>query len=350
MPTVIETTNELGADLADWAGDDDRRTAVAATVRALAAAGIRIADLVARGDLDGPLSEVVGATPEGDAQKRIDVLTDDVVTEELRRSPVAVIGSEERDDPVVLDPTAPLAVAIDPLDGSGNVEVGAPIGTIFSVLPATADAVDTFTQPGERQLAAGYVLFGAATTLVMTVRDGTDVYVLDRERGEFVRTVRAVRMPQTAKVFAVNVSNRRHWPDAVQAYVDDLLDGSEGPRGRDYNMRWLAAVVAEVHRIVLQGGIYLYPGDARPGYEEGRLRLVYEANPIALLMEEAGGAATDGRTRILELVPRELHQRTPLVFGSVDKVELVARYLDGEPFRGERSPLFGARGLFRPRG
>jgi fructose-1,6-bisphosphatase I len=259
--------------------------------------------------------------------------------------------SEELDEVAVLNPGAPLLLAIDPLDGSSNIDANVSIGTIFSVLPAPPDCpvptLSGFLQPGVRQLAAGYALYGPHTAFVITVGSGTHMFTLDRARGQFRLTAASVRVPPKTREFAINASNHRHWDEPIRIYVDDCLKGTEGPRGENFNMRWIASMVAEAHRVLARGGIYLYPGDVREGYERGRLRLIYEASPIAWLIEQAGGAASTGTERILEILPAAIHQRVPLIFGSRDEVARLDRYhLDPYPI-GERSPLFGRRGLFR---
>jgi fructose-1,6-bisphosphatase I len=204
-----------------------------------------------------------------------------------------------------------------------------------------------FLAPGTQQLAAGFVLYGPHTALVLTLGEGVRIFTLDRDAGVFVLTQDAVRIPPGRREYAINASNGRHWPLAIRAFVEECIAGAEGPRGVDYNTRWLGAVVAEAYRILVHGGIYLYPGDARPGYRRGRLRLLYEANPIAFLMEQAGGTATDGYGRILDLVPSDVHEHVPLIFGSPDKVERVMElYAASVPQAGQR-PLFAARGLFK---
>jgi fructose-1,6-bisphosphatase I len=244
-----------------------------------------------------------------------------------------------------------LLVAIDPLDGSSNIDANVSIGTIFSVLPAPtgASSIDAraFLQPGTNQLAAGYALYGPQTMLVLTLGAGTHVFTLDRTRDTFRLTAAHLSIPPVTREFAINASNQRHWDEPIRIYVDDCLRGAEGPRGQDFNMRWIASMVAEAHRVLTRGGIYLYPADGRYGYSRGRLRLLYEASPIASLIEQAGGAASTGHGRILELEPRSLHERVPLLFGSREEVARLDRYhLDPHPI-GERSPLFGRRGLFR---
>ena len=252
--------------------------------------------------------------------------------------------------PVELDPHAPLIVALDPLDGSSNIETNVSIGTIFSLLPTPPGGgaePAAFLRRGHDQVAAGYVLYGPQTALVLTVGAGTDIFTLDPASGAFVLTNPQVQVPPVSDEFAVNASNARHWSGEVRRWFDDCIAGAEGPRGRNFNMRWIASMVAEAHRILVRGGVYVYPGDAREGYRSGRLRLVYEANPIAMLMEQAGGGASTGRERILDRVPRMLHERVPLIFGSREEVARIERHhIEPHP-NGEQSPLFGRRGLFR---
>jgi fructose-1,6-bisphosphatase I len=341
----------LGRYLEDWAADEAERGAVAETVRAIAGAAARVSDLIALGPLAGALGAVVGDNADGDEQKELDVRANDLFIDALRRAPVAVLASEENETALVLADGAPLAVALDPLDGSSNIDTNVSVGTIFSILArATAEAgaaESAILQPGANQLAAGMVVYGPQTALVLTVGRGTDIFTFDRRSGDFALTRAGVRIPEGRREYAINASNYRHWDPALRAYIDDCVSGADGPRGENFNMRWVASLVAEAFRIFARGGVFLYPGDARPGYQSGRLRLVYEANPIAFLVEQAHGAATDGEHRILDIRPRELHQRVPLVFGSRDKVEVVARYHAGAETIGERSPLFGRRGLFR---
>ncbi|RAI45530.1 class 1 fructose-bisphosphatase [Rhodoplanes roseus] len=340
----------LDGFLGRWAGADPARDAVRTTLLALTDATMAIAAVVAEGPLAGELSAVRGTGADGyDEQKELDVRADRLLYDALKGAPVAAYASEEAELPVAVTPGAPLLVAVDPLDGSSNIDTDVTIGTIFSVLPAP-DGVDpvseaAFFQKGRAQLAAGYVVYGPHTALVLSVGDGTAHFVLDRIAGAYRLIENRVTIPAAAKEFAINMSNHRHWDDRLRLYVDDLLQGKDGPREVDYNMRWIASMVAEAHRIIIRGGIYLYPADTRAGYTQGRLRLVYEAFPIALLMEQAGAAATDGRTPILDLVPEKLHQRVPLIFGSREKVDRVSNYLTGPGEIAERSPLFGKRGL-----
>jgi fructose-1,6-bisphosphatase I len=318
-------------------------TAVGQTVLALAHAGRKIAKILARGRLAGDLSALVGDSRDGDGQKALDVLTHDIIRQALEASPVALFASEEADKPELLDATAKLVVAVDPLDGSSNIDTLAPVGTIFSILPNLGD--HPFLQPGRNQLAAGFLIYGPQTAMVLSLGQSTDVFTLDPDSGAFIKTRRAAKVPATTHEYAINGSNMRHWDPEIRGYVNELLQGRDGPRGEDFNTRWLASMVADAYRILVRGGVYLYPGDARRGYRHGRLRLVYEANPIAMLMECAGGAATDGRGPILDLVPTEIHQRCPLVFGATEEVRRVAHAYAHQA--SDEMPLFKKRSLFR---
>lgn len=339
---------ELDRYLGSWASDVPSRSAIAHTVSAIAATVKDIAALVGRGPLAEGLHAVVGGNADGDPQQALDLLAHDMFVDALRHTPVAVLASEESEDVLPLTEGAPLAVAIDPLDGSSNIDTNVSIGSIFAILPAPARGCeDAFLRPGREQCAAGFVVYGPQTTLVLTVGEGSHVFTLDRERSVFVLTRRNVQIPIGRFEYAINASNYRHWEEPVRAYIDDCISGTDGPRESEFNMRWIASLVAEAFRIFARGGIFLYPRDQRPGYQNGRLRLIYEANPIAFVTEQAGGAATNGETRILDIAPRRLHQRVPLVFGALDKVERVRRYHTDPPSIGERSPLFGSRGLFR---
>jgi fructose-1,6-bisphosphatase I len=323
--------------------------AVCQTIHAIAAAGRQISRILARGPLAGNLGTLVGASIDGDGQKALDAMTHAILRESLSRAPVAVFASEEADEPEVLDPHAPLAVAVDPLDGSSNIDTLAPIGTIFSIMPGGAHINDDpsapFLQAGRNQLAAGFLIYGPQTALVLTLGAGTRIFTLDPDSGAFIATRGEIQIPHTTREYAINGSNLRHWDPEIRNYIMELKKGHNGPRGEDFNTRWLASMVGDAFRILVRGGIYLYPADQRKGYRSGRLRLIYEANPIAMIMEQAGAAATDGRVSILDIVPTAIHQRCPLVFGSADEVMRVAdAYSSGET---SASPLFKTRSLFR---
>ena len=338
----------LDVFLARWQEGAPGRAAIAATLAALAQATVKIAALVRLGPLAGALgAETGGANSDGDAQKKLDVMANDAILQALQQAPVAWFASEEEDEILTLTPGGAAAVAADPLDGSSNIDSNTSIGTIFSVYPASAaGATASFFRPGAEQVAAGYAIYGPHTALVLTLGEGVVSFVLDPS-GCYRRTDARIAIPATTREYAINASNYRYWREPVRAFVDDLIAGAEGPRGKDFNMRWLASLVGETHRIMLRGGVFLYPADKRPGYARGRLRLLYEAAPIAFLVEQAGGGATDGQTRILDRIPRELHERTPLVFGSADKVARVTRHHTDSSDQRARAPLFGDRGLFR---
>lgn len=345
-PTLDAFLNSYGR------GQGARHEAIAATVRKLAEAAVKVRHTVSHGALGAAFAGTRGSTnAAGDDQKDLDVFADDIFLDAMRHAPVALYASEELEQPVLLDQAAPLAVAIDPLDGSSSIDVNMSIGTIFSLLPASgapdADPAAAFLQAGANQLGAGFFIYGPQLALVLSLGSGTHVFVFSARLGAFIQAHESRMLPARTQEFAVNASNYRHWDEAVRLYVDDCLKGSEGPRDKDFNMRWLACLAAECYRILIRGGVVLYPGDRRRGYHQGRLRLVYEANPIAFLIEQAGGAATDTVSRILDIEPEHLHQRTPLVFGSAREVERIGRYHTAPSAIGERAPLFGNRGLFR---
>lgn len=340
---------DLGTVLNLWAAGNPGRSDVADTVMRLSEACCRIADLIGRGPLAGALGAETGEQTGVDPQKVIDVRANDLIVEALKGAPVATLGSEELEWPLPINPGAPLAVAADPIDGSSNTDANTTIGTIFTVLPTRCQGVDgsSFLEPGTRQLAAGFTVYGPFTSLVLTVGSGTQIFTLDPATGRFLLTSAKVEIPTHTREYAINASNYRHWDEAIRTYVDDCLRGLSGPRGKNFNMRWTASPVADIYRILTRGGIFLYPSDLRESYSMGRLRLVYEANPLGWIIEQAGGAASSGHERILDIVPGSLHQRTPFIAGSRTEVEYVVRLHQDPHGLGERSPLFGRRGLFR---
>ena len=334
----------------EWpAQQNPMRAATVVVVEALAGAAIELARTIAAGSIAGIGGESGGINPDGDRQRTIDIVADRLMREALRTAPVAAVLSEEAELPETFDADAPLCVAIDPLDGSANLENNISIGTIFSIRPKAHDALSTFFEPGTAQCAAGCFIYGPQTILVLALDQCVDCFTLDPRTNEFVLTGRDLQVPPDTPEFAINASNRRHWSGAVRSYVDQCLAGANGERGQDFNMRWIGSLVAEAYRILLRGGVFLYPADERQGYRDGRLRLLYEAHPIALIMEWAGGAASNGRSRILELSARTLHQRVPLIMGSARAVRDVdALHLTVEPlFESGDAPLFARRGLFR---
>jgi fructose-1,6-bisphosphatase I len=339
------TAPRLGTVLAGWAATGAREAGALDAILAIADVCARLQARIAAGALIANHGEVIGESQDGDGQKALDHWADVALVEALRSAGVGAVASEERAEAIVCGATNGVVVALDPLDGSSNIAVNGPIGTIFSILADIGPA--SFLQPGSAQLAAGYVIFGAQCMMALTIGNGTQLYILDPAERCFRLIEIDVQIPPRTDEYAINGSNYRHWGAAVRAYVDDCIAGADGPRGCDTNTRWVAAVAADAHRILVRGGVYLYPRDSRAGYGQGRLRLVYEANPIAFLIEQAGGKAFDGRTRILDLVPTDIHQRTGLIFGSADEVDRIARYKSDPNLVVTRAPLFHRRGLFK---
>ena len=339
----------LSAYLSDWALGVTTRLGVARTVEALAETSIDMAELASKGALGGKLGRVTARAGEFDEQKEIDVVANDAIIAAAKKAPVAAVASEELPLPVMLDENAPLLLATDPLDGSSNVDANVSFGMIFSILPrhpsSTGEAA--FLRPGSHQLAAGFIVYGPQTVLVLTVGNGTNIFTLDRPERRYLLTHPKIAIPPACAEYAINASNARHWDEPIRIYVHDCENGAGGPRGQDFNMRWTGSPVADIYRILSRGGIYLYPGDSRKGFHQGRIRLIYEANPMAWIIEQAGGRATTGQDRVLDIVPASLHQKTPLICGSREEVDRVARLYTGLDFKSERSALFGRRGLFR---
>jgi fructose-1,6-bisphosphatase I len=293
-----------------------------------------ISQAVNKGALGGVLGTAGSENVQGEVQKKLDIIANEVLIEANEwGGHLAGMASEEMDAIYVVPnryPKGEYLLLFDPLDGSSNIDVNVSIGTIFSVLKMPEDdrGVDEgdFMQAGNRQVAAGYCVYGPQTTLVLTVGDGVAMFTLDREQGSFVLTEEKVTIPADTKEFAINMSNMRHWDAPVKRYVDECLAGTEGPRGKDFNMRWIASMVADVHRILTRGGIFMYPWDKREPHKPGKLRLMYEANPMSWLIEQAGGAATNGHQRILDIPPKQLHERVSVILGSKNEVERVTRY------------------------
>ncbi len=294
----------------------------------------RIAISVNKGALGDVLGTADSENVQGEVQKKLDIIANEVLIEANEwGGALAAMASEEMDSIHVVPnryPQGEYLLLFDPLDGSSNIDVNVSIGTIFSVLRKLSDHESIgerdFLQPGTRQAAAGYCVYGPQTVLVLTVGAGVAMFTLDREQGSWVLTEENVRIPEDTKEFAVNMSNMRHWDEPMKRYIDECLQGVEGPRGKDFNMRWIASMVADVHRILSRGGVFLYPWDKRDPSKPGKLRLMYEASPMAFLVEQAGGAATDARRRILELTPTTLHERVSVVLGSKNEVERVTKY------------------------
>jgi fructose-1,6-bisphosphatase I len=289
---------------------------------------------VNKGALGGVLGSAGSANVQGEVQKKLDIIANDVLIEANEwGGHLAAMASEEMDTIHAVPnryPQGEYLLLFDPLDGSSNIDVNVSIGTIFSVLKkadtSTTVRESDFLQAGTQQVAAGYCVYGPQTTLVLTVGDGVAMFTLDREQGSFVLTQEDVQIPEDTQEFAINMSNMRHWAAPVQRYVDECLQGKDGPRGKDFNMRWVASMVADVHRILTRGGIFLYPWDKREPGKAGKLRLMYEANPMSWLVEQAGGASSNGSARILDIEPAQLHQRVSVILGSRHEVERAVRY------------------------
>jgi len=303
-------------------------------IEVVARACKRIGNAVSKGALGEVLGGAGSENIQGEAQKKLDVIANEVLVEANEwGGHLAAIVSEEMDVPHRIPsdyPRGQFLLLMDPLDGSSNIDVNVSIGTIFSVLrcPQGMEPEEAaFLQPGSRQVAAGFAVYGPQTQLVLTVGSGVAAFTLDRELGSFVMTAPSITMPADTAEFAINMSNMRNWEPPVKRYIDECLAGKTGPRGKDFNMRWVASMVADVFRILSRGGIFLYPKDAK--HTSGRLRLMYEANPMAFIVEQAGGAATDGRQRILDIQPSALHQRVGVVLGAKNEVERVTAYHQG---------------------
>ena len=293
-----------------------------------------ISHAVGKGALGDVLGSAHSENVQGEVQKKLDVISNEILLEANEwGGHLAAMASEEMEEIHPIPNRYPMGeymLLFDPLDGSSNIDVNVSIGTIFSVLKApegmVTPAEKDFLQPGTQQVAAGYAVYGPQTVLVLTTGNGVNCFTLDREMGSWVLTQQNIHIPAETKEFAINASNARHWYPPVKRYVDELLAGKTGPRGKDYNMRWIASMVADVHRILNRGGIFMYPADAREPGKAGKLRLMYEANPMAFIIEQAGGAATNGIQRIMEIQPEQLHQRVAVFLGSKTEVEQVTRY------------------------
>ena len=303
-------------------------------IEVVARACKRIAISVNKGALGDVLGSAGSENVQGEVQKKLDVIANEVLVEANEwGGHLAAMASEEMDSIHIVPnryPQGEHLLLFDPLDGSSNIDVNVSIGTIFSVLRKVSHtrgiSEEDFLQPGRQQAAAGYCVYGPQTTLVLTVGDGVAMFTLDREQGSWVLTQDNVQIPADTKEFAINMSNMRHWAPPVRRYIDDCLAGREGPRGKDFNMRWVASMVADVHRILTRGGVFMYPWDQREPDKPGKLRLMYEANPMAFLVEQAGGAATNGTQRIMTIAPTRLHERVSVILGSRNEVDLVTAY------------------------
>ena len=282
-----------------------------------------------KGALAGILGSAGNENIQGETQKKLDVISNDYLIDALKVHPqVGGLASEELDDFTPAQENGKYLVLFDPLDGSSNIDINMCVGTIFSILPAknTVTQAADFMQAGTQQVAAGYVLYGPSTMMALTVGAGVVLFTFDPESQEFLVTADNIQVDVDTKEYAINASNQRHWEAPVKRYIDELLAGKTGPREKDFNMRWVACMVGDIHRILCRSGIFMYPYDLKDPKKAGRLRLMYEANPMSMLMEQAGGAATTGRVRILDIEPTDLHQRVPVIIGSKNEVDLVSSY------------------------
>jgi fructose-1,6-bisphosphatase I len=300
----------------------------------------KIADAINRGALDGTMGSLASENIQGEVQKALDVICNEIFLEtNQQRGLIVGMASEEMEDRYIIPKKfradfkagqARYLMLFDPLDGSSNVNLNMTVGTIFSVLRCPEDvtdpALEDFLQPGMQQVCAGYVLYGTSIMLVFSTGQGVNGFTLDAAANEFILTHPDMRIPEDTQEFAVNMSNYRFWEEPMQRYVDELLQGREGVRGKDFNMRWVGSMVAEVHRLLIRGGIYMYPLDEKTKKQGGRLRLMYEANPLGFIVEQAGGKASTGRTRILDVKPLGLHQRVPVILGAKNEVERLVGY------------------------
>ena len=345
-----------------------RNAGLSALLIDVAAAIKSISATLTKGALGGNYGSAQSLNTHGEEQKKLDVATNEIFVQQCEWDGLlAAMASEEMDTVYAIPPGYPRGdylLAFDPLDGSSNIDINGVVGSIFSVLrngdgggdgkgAAAQGAVGeaAFLRPGCEQVAAGYAVYGPSTMLVLSVGNGTHGFTLEREIGNFVLTHSNIRIPEDTVEFAINASNERFWEPPVRRYVQECKDGRSGCRASDFNMRWIASMVAEVHRILMRGGVFMYPRDSKTPAMEGRLRLLYEANPMSFLVEQAGGLSITGRERILDVVPRALHGRVPVILGSKNEVERIGRY-HGEYDRGEdqpfTSPLFSRRSLFLP--
>ena len=288
-----------------------------------------IDQLLQKGALAGVLGSAQHENVQGEEQKKLDVISNDYLIDALKVHPhVGGLASEELDEFTPAQENGEFLVLFDPLDGSSNIDINMCVGTIFSILPAknAVTKAEDFMQAGTNQVAAGYVLYGPSTMMALTVGAGVVFFTFDPETQEFLLTSENIQVAADTKEYAINASNQRHWEEPVKRYIAELQDGKTSVRGKDFNMRWVACMVGDIHRILCRSGIFLYPYDTKDPQKAGLLRLMYEANPMSMLMEQAGGASTTGRVRILEIQPTELHQRVPVVIGSKNEVDLVTHY------------------------
>ena len=311
----------------------DAPEALSPLLKNIATACKKISHLVNRGELMNVLGSSESENIHGEVQKKLDIITNDIMINTLNwGGNLAGMTSEEVDEIIAIPkqyPKGKYLALFDPLDGSSNIDVNLAVGTIFSILHCHADDepnTEDFLQKGTNQVCAGFVLYGPSTLMVLTTGNGVNGFTLDQDIGEFMLTHPSMRIPEETSEFAINMSNQRFWEAPVQRYIDECLQGNEGPRGKNFNMRWIASLVAEVYRILTRGGVFLYPLDLRKPLTEGRLRIMYEANPMAFIIEQAGGSCSTGRERMLDIKPTSIHQRVPVILGSKNEVERIVAY------------------------
>ena len=316
----------------------------------IATVSCQLSEIISSGTLSEGLGDSTGINSDGDSQKKLDIIADESFISGLKNSPVKYYASEEKEKVLELNTDGNLGVAIDPLDGSSNIDTNVSIGSIFSIRnlkeikTENLNPENIFLNPGTNQCASGYVIFGPQTILVFTTGQGVKQYILDRKLKKYFLIQKKVSIPINTNEYAVNASNERHWSEAMKRYIEDSNAGEAGPRQANFNMRWVASLVAETHRIITRGGIFIYPSDKRKNYSSGRLRMVYECAPIAFLIEQADGAATDCVSRLMEISVDKLHSRTPFAFGSKNEIERLQSYYNDD--EKKESPLFKKRGLF----
>lgn len=310
---------------------DDVPLDLISLIRTVLAATKEISFRVSQGHLAGLMGSTLDENIQGEVQKKLDVASNELLKDILLESGfVKAISSEEEETSVAGDENGKYLVSFDPLDGSSNIDINSLIGTIFSIHRApedmAADDPDMFKQRGDQQVCAGYVLYGPSTMLVMTTGKGTHMYILDRTYGGYLLVERNIKIPEDTQEYAINSANQRFWFPPMANYIKDLVAGESGPRGKNFNTRWIAAMVGDIHRVLVRGGIFTYPLDSRPGYETGRLRLMYEANPMSFIVEQAGGLCMTPQGRIMEIDPTDIHQRVEVIMGSKNEVETCLSY------------------------
>ncbi len=355
MPMSMYTgRTTLSKFLIEHLSDQGDQGQLAALLVDVAAAVKSISAICGKGALGGSYGLAGNVNVQGEDQKKLDIISNEIFIDHCNwGGQVAAMASEENEEIVaVKGERGRYLLTFDPLDGSSNIEMNVSVGTIFAVMDYAGNGeptVDDFLQPGNKQVAAGYAIYGPATMLILTAGKGTHGFTLDKEIGNFVLTHPGIRIAEDTREFAINVSNERFWEPPMQRYVAECKEGKTGIRQKDFNMRWIASMVADVHRIMMRGGVFMYPKDSRENVTRGRLRQLYEACPMSFLIEQAGGAASTGRERILGVKPSELHQRIPVILGSKNEVERIQQYHkdydsgDDQPYR---SPLFNDRSLY----